>query len=196
MENMTFTTNIAGREYEVYNGTSELGSDKVLVKEVATGNTFVIKENGTYSSRVGARKAIGKYLDKQCGILQEEEAVAEQYMTEVEEAPVEEATVSEEYVDIENLVDFYEYAEEIYAESEEAEEPAQENLIEEVIVRTISDVIYRNLPKYVQKAIDYCEYADGVYKIHVNTEFGSKQIEAAKWADASAIVKKYCKTGA
>ena len=190
MENKTFTTNIAGREFEVYNGTSELGSDKVLVKEVATGNTFVIKENGTYASRIGARKAIGKYLDKQCGILQEEEAVAEQYMTEVEEAPV------EEYMDIEHLVDFYEYAEEIYAESEEAEEPAQEKIIEEVIVRTISDVIYRNLPKYVQKAIDYCEYADGVYKIHVNTEFGSKQIEAAKWADASAIVKKYCKTGA
>lgn len=61
--------------------------------------------------------------------------------------------------------------------------------------KVINDVIFRNLPKYVQKAIDYCDYVNGVYRIHVNTEFGSKEIAADKWADASASVKNYCKTG-
>lgn len=79
-------------------------------------------------------------------------------------------------------------------------EPETDNEFEaeetEEATATIEDVIYRNLPKYVQNAISYCYYADKVYRIFVNTEFGSKEISAEKWADVSAKVKTFCKTGA
>lgn len=89
-----------------------------------------------------------------------------------------------------------EYLGEYGPELEEAREECNEFEDDETPDdNSINDVIYRNLPKYVQITIDYCDYVDGVYRIHVNTEHGDKEIAAAKWAEASARVKSYCKTG-
>ena len=93
----------------------------------------------------------------------------------------------------EHPVDDEPETEEAEIKSEEADEQTH---TEEEIVNTINEVIYRNLPKYVQRAIDYCDYVDGVYRIHLNTEFGSREIRADRWATIKASAIDYCKTGA
>lgn len=176
MRNTTFRMNVKGIEYEVFNGTA---GDCVIVEEVATGKKMVIKESGTYANKSAVRNSLVKYLAKH----------------EVEPEVTEDEMVTRAEYEAEMMAEMqYEHEMEVEMEMEhEVEEP--EEVTEEEIVKTINDVIYRNLPKYVQKAIDYCDYVDGVYRIHVNTEFGNKEIEADKWADASLKVKNFCKTG-
>lgn len=61
--------------------------------------------------------------------------------------------------------------------------------------KVINDYIYRSLPKYVQKVIDYCDYVDGVYCIHLNTEYGMKEVAQRRWDDAKKEARSYCKRG-
>lgn len=182
MRNTTFKMNVKGTEYEVFNGTYSMAG--VWVVNVETGYTMQIKADGTYANKAGVRNSLIKYLDKHIEAGLVEDYGKEGAMEEVEQE------LPEDLVDA--FEAYSEAAEEGYFDDEEVEE---QEVTEEEIVNTINDVIFRNLPKYVQKAIDYCDYVNGIYRIHVNTEFGNREIAADKWADASASVKNFCKTG-
>lgn len=167
MRGTTFEMSINGVAYRVFNGTE---GDCVIAENIETGVKVVINENGTYANKTCVRRAILRHA-----------------------AEFEQVATVEPETDTEYLNEYGPELEEAWQESNEFE--AEETEEAEEASATIEDVIYRNLPKYVQNTISYCYYADKVYRIFVNTEFGSKEISAEKWADVSAKVKAFCKTG-
>lgn len=203
MKNMSFEMTVNGRTYSVNNGN---GIDGVKVVDMQTGKCVTVRESGCYANKGGVRKAILSHAED-FEVTEDEMITRAEYEAEM----LAERGISMELLRAEHEAEVSmemesrhgEYEEaferacaEIQAENEEPEvEEPEVEVTEAVIVNTINDVIFRNLPKYVQKAIDYCDYVDGVYRIHVNTEFGSREIVENKWVDASKSVKQFCKTG-
>lgn len=211
---------INGIEYKVY-----MMDGNMVAEEISTGLQMVIKEGGELQTKGGIRKAIlrekAKLENEDAEVTEaeyEEEMMEESRHGEF--AGAFESACAEIQEENSKLMEFYKRNWRKYTERfdplkferlvesgkikiedvETSEEEEVREFVEEIAeatepTRTINDVIYRNLPKYVQKAIDYCDYVEGVYRIHVNTEFGSTEIQADKWADASASAKAYCKTG-
>ena len=167
----TFTMNVNGVQYTVWNGTWI--EDGVCVRNDETQAYVKVRGAGRYSSKSSVRTAILKNIDE-LSVRRVEETADQEVMTEDEAATI------------------AEYGAEMMME-QPVEVEEEREVSEEEIVRTINDWIYRSLPKYVQKAIDYCDYVDGVYRIHVKTEHGSKEIAERRWVDAGAKVRQFVK---
>lgn len=164
----TFTMNVNGVQYTVWNGTWI--EDGVCVRNDETQAYVKVRGAGRYSSKSSVRTAILKNIDE-LSVQRVETAYEQEVLTEDEAATI------------------AEYGAEMMMEQQvEVEEVSVEE-----IVQTINDWIYRSLPKYVQKAIVYCDYVDGEYRIHVKTEHGAKEIAERRWVDASANVRSFVK---
>lgn len=171
IDNTTFTMNVNGVQYTVWNGTWI--EEGVCVRNDETSAYVIVKSEGTYANKSSVRKAILKHVDE-LSVQRVETAAEQEVMTEDEAATI------------------AEYGAEMMME-QPVEVEEEREVSEEEIVRTINDWIYRSLPKYVQKAIEYCDYVDGVYRIHVKTEHGEKEIAERRWVDAGAKVRQFVK---
>jgi hypothetical protein len=173
IENTTFTMNVNGVQYTVWNGTWI--EEGVCVRNDETQAYVIVKNEGTYANKSSVRKAILKHVDE-LSEQRVEDTADQEVMTEDEAATI------------------AEYGAEMMMEQETGHDDEEDcEISEEEIVQTINDWIYRSLPKYVQKHIDYCDYVDGVYRIHVKTEHGAKEIAERRWVDAGAKVRQFVK---
>ena len=169
--NTTFEMNVNGVQYTVWNGTWI--EEGVCVRNNETQAYVIVRNEGAYENKSGVRKAIMKHVD---------ELAVQRVETEEDH----------EVMSEDEIATLAEYGAEMLRDQLVEVEEEQE-VSEEEIMQTINDWIYRSLPKYVQKHIDYCDYVDGVYRIHIKTEHGSKEIAEKRWVDAKDNARQFVK---
>lgn len=161
------------------NRTEELMSKKGKeLIEIAVGYGITINTNKEKTQLKETKKSVVEKIVKY-----EAEAETTVEVEAVIDPEAQEAETSIEVV--EAYTDEEKEAAEFIEKVREADEPE----------KVINDYIYRSLPKYVQKVINYCDYVDGVYCIHLNTEYGMKEVAQRRWDDAKKEARSYCKRG-